>query len=145
MTALRLSDLELSRFMAKIEPEPNSGCWIWIGSVNPDGYGRLTLRYRSEKAHRVAYEHFVGPIPAGFQVDHLCRLRRCVNPSVAHVEPVTQQVNLARGLGGPRTHCRHGHPIGGLVTRRDGTRSRYCRVCARRRLAARRLRSRPTQ
>ncbi|MFK5284023.1 HNH endonuclease signature motif containing protein, partial [Lacticaseibacillus paracasei] len=52
---------------------------------------------KSQKAHRFMYERLVGPIPAGMQLDHLCRVRPCCNP--AHLEPVTQRENIARGRG----------------------------------------------
>lgn len=69
-------------------------------------------------AHRFAYERFVGTIPAGLQIDHLCRTRLCVNP--AHLEPVTNRENVLRGLAATRTHCAKGHPV------IDG---RSCGVC----------------
>lgn len=68
-----------------------TACWVYIGSVSPEGYGRLNTRY----AHRVAYERYVGAIPTGLHLDHLCRNRRCCNPE--HLEPVTQAENVRRG------------------------------------------------
>jgi hypothetical protein len=70
-----------------------SGCWIWQHCQNSYGYG-IVIRKRRIMAHRAYYEHFVGPIPAGLQIDHLCRVRACVNP--AHLEPVTMRENIAR-------------------------------------------------
>jgi hypothetical protein len=85
------------RIWSKIEPEPNSGCWIWIGYRQPDGYGQVGTGGHEGvgRAHRVVYEHYRGPIPSGLQLDHLCRMRWCVNPW--HLEVVTQAVNLHRG------------------------------------------------
>lgn len=77
-------------------------------------------------AYRVAYELLVGAIPDGFQLDHLCRNRACVNP--AHLEPVTQAVNKARGERAMKTHCPKGHPYSGSNLIREKT-GRKCRIC----------------
>jgi hypothetical protein len=66
-------------------------CWLWIGTVKDSGYGQYK---RSSIAHRVVYEALVGPIPEGLELDHLCKIKNCVNPD--HLEPVTGQVNVAR-------------------------------------------------
>lgn len=68
----------------------DDGCWIWPGKPTAAGYGK----YGDASAHRASYEAFVGPIPKGAQIDHRCRVRRCVNPD--HLEVVTAQENLAR-------------------------------------------------
>lgn len=72
-------------------------CWLWTGTIALNGYG---LIYRQGGplvgAHRLAYEVHVGPIPKGYELDHLCRVRRCVNP--AHLEPVTHSENVRRGF-----------------------------------------------
>lgn len=133
--------------MAKVAHEPNTGCWLWTGCL-VDGYGVVSLGNKRHKAHRASYEHHVGPIPEGLDLDHLCRQRSCVNP--AHLEPVTRRENVLRGFGAcaihaRKTHCRNGHPLSGdnLYTERDG--GRRCRACgnakvrayvARKRLAA---------
>ncbi len=77
----------------------HTGCWVWNGRLNDDGYGVLDLSWRrggpkSRSAHRLAYELFVGPIPDGLEIDHLCAVRRCVNP--AHLEAVTHAENVRR-------------------------------------------------
>lgn len=80
-------------------PEPNSGCWLWIGSERESGgYGFIVRNGRSTAAHRVSYEMAKGPIPEGLVIDHLCRVHCCVNPD--HLEAVTQLVNVRRGLHG---------------------------------------------
>lgn len=71
------------------------GCWLWTGVVKDDGYGLFRDGKRSPKqAHRVAYESVYGPIPAGMQIDHLCRVRSCINPE--HLQPVTPKENARR-------------------------------------------------
>ena len=85
------------RFFNKVAPEPNSGCWLWTGSCIEDGYGQFWFEGTNVRAHRWAYEFLVEPIPEGLQIDHLCRIRSCVNPS--HMEVVTHQINLLRGHG----------------------------------------------
>jgi hypothetical protein len=73
-------------------------CWIWLLRINPSGYGTTTVnrggRFRTMPAHRFFYEEHVGPIPEGLEIDHLCRVRSCVNPD--HLEAVTQQENIRR-------------------------------------------------
>ena len=73
------------------------GCWRWLGARTWDGYGRVWHDRRSARAHRVTYALLVGPVPAGHVLDHLCRVRDCVNPT--HLEPVTVRVNTLRGDG----------------------------------------------
>jgi hypothetical protein len=70
----------LDRFEAKYTPEPNSGCWLWTASRHRQGYGQMQVDGRPVPAHRVAYELFVGPIPAGQCVCHKCDVPACVNP-----------------------------------------------------------------
>ena len=71
------------------------GCWIWTGATNGVGYGRVcTEDRRWVYAHRAMYELIVGPIPAGLDLDHLCRTRSCVRPD--HLEPVTRGENARR-------------------------------------------------
>ena len=72
-------------------------CWIWIGSTNGIGYGRLERRRKQVYAHRFMWERRHGPIPPGLQMDHLCRITLCVNPD--HLEAVSQAENLRRGDG----------------------------------------------
>lgn len=121
------------RFFAKVEKTET--CWLWRGAVNSRQYGCFGAgRSKSVLAHRWSYEHHVGPIPRGLQIDHLCRVTTCVNP--AHLEPVTARVNVRRGTSGAaenakKTSCIHGHELAGanLYTRRDGR--RQCRTCKR--------------
>ena len=94
-----------TRFEYYVEPEPMSGCWLWIGSGNggQKPYGRLfdLATGKNELAHRVSYRLFKGEIPAGFQIDHCCRNMQCVNPN--HLEAVTMEENKRRRWLPP--HC----------------------------------------
>lgn len=126
---------EFARFEPKVEKNYRSGCWNWTARKTPDGYGQMKIGGRAgrpEYAHRLAYEHWVGPIPEGKHLDHLCRNPSCVNPS--HLEPVTNRENIRRGLRGVlTTHCPHGHAYDEANTGYSrGTGWRYCRACARR-------------
>jgi hypothetical protein len=124
---------ELQRLEAQIVPEPNSGCWLWDGCYFPTGYGMFVGRGFREGAHRAAYRLLAGEIPAGLVLDHLCRNPACVNP--AHLEPVEQRANIARGrLSEVNTKavCVRGHDLAANAQwRRDGW--RFCGACARER------------
>lgn len=92
------------------------GCWTWTGSIAGNGYGGIRVAGVWTRAHRVAYEMFVGPIPPGLVIDHLCRNRRCVRPD--HLEPVTFRENILRGsapsaVHARKTECPRGHPYAG--------------------------------
>jgi hypothetical protein len=100
------------------------GCWLWRGTL-VGGYGQFWDQGRKGYAARWAYEHWRGPVPAGLTIDHLCRIRACVNPW--HLEPVTLAENISRAVAfrEPRTRCRRGHKY--YVTPLTGL--RYCRTC----------------
>lgn len=84
----------VERFTSLVDARPGV-CWRWRGSIQANGYGRFRANGKTTYAHRAAYALFVGPIPDGLGLDHLCRNRWCVNPE--HLEPVTQRENIRRG------------------------------------------------
>lgn len=114
---------------------PDDECVEWIGAIDTDGYGRVTIGGRWRPAHRVVYEMVVGPIPTGLSLDHLCRNRRCVNPT--HLDPTDSRTNTLRGVGPTavnhrKTHCAHGHPLSGdNLLLRVGRVGRDCKECGR--------------
>lgn len=111
-----------------------TGCIEWTGALTRAGYGQI--RVSSGKrvgAHRVAYGLAKGPIPDGLELDHLCRVRHCINAN--HLEPVTRRENQRRGvspaaMNARKASCLRGHPLEGenLILSKDGER-RTCRKC----------------
>ena len=103
---------EAERFWSKVNKTDT--CWLWIGAIDHGGYGTFGASAgHSRRAHRWAYEAANGPIPEGLHIDHLCRVRNCVNPD--HLEVVTLAENTRRGIGGWNLTngdlCRNGlHP-----------------------------------
>ena len=119
------------RFEKKWCPEPNSGCWIWLGMGHSEnGYGlfRFGGRGKCYLAHRISYEFYVGKIPDGLELDHKCENKLCVNPD--HLEPVTHKENMLRMYARkvPKTRCKYGHifSVENTYVRSDGTRSCIC-------------------
>ncbi len=101
--------MTLDDLFDRCTPEPNSGCWLWMGST-AQGYGQVWLSEHKKifLAHRVSYERKNGPIKEGMVIDHLCRTRCCINPD--HLEVVSQRENILRGVGATaknitKTHC----------------------------------------
>lgn len=115
------------RFWSKVT-EGADGCWLWNGAIKDNGYGAFAAGSgRAVYAHRWAYEQMVAEIPEGLHLDHLCRVRACVNPW--HLEPVTPLVNTRRGFGGhTKTHCPRGHSYDEQNTHIYKGR-RFCRPC----------------
>jgi hypothetical protein len=128
-------------FFSNVRISDDVECWLWQGRLGTGtGYGQFWTGEKQVGAHRWAYEFCVGAIPSGLDLDHLCRIRACVNPS--HLEPVTRRENLLRGVGitatnAQKTHCVHGHEYTPDNTyRRPDTKTRQCRACAQVRMAA---------
>lgn len=109
---------------------PDSPCWIWDAARLPKGYGT----FDGTTAHRVVYAMLVGPIPDGFEIDHLCKNPTCVNP--AHLEAITQLENNLRSnsvtaMRGRQRVCQRGHeftPENTYVEQRGRRRCRKCRA-----------------
>ena len=126
---------------SRVSCDPETGCWLWAGYLK-DGYGSIHNGRKREGAHRRIYKDFVGPIPNGMEIDHLCFVPRCVNP--AHLEAVTREENQWRAIehrrrsGNPRppladrnarkTHCKRGHPLSGDNLRLIPS-GRQCKAC----------------
>lgn len=117
----------IERFMAKVwEVE---GCWLWCASTSRGGYAQFNDGATMTRAHRWIYEQTVAPIPTGMDLDHLCRVRDCVNPD--HLEPVTRSENLRRGYAArpAKTHCANGHEFDASNTFQRSDGARGCRTC----------------
>lgn len=108
-------------------------CWLFEGWVDKEGYGYARFDLKAQRVHKLAYEQLIGPVPDGLHLDHLCRVRHCVNPD--HLEPVTPRENLMRGftharVNAEKSHCKNGHEFTPENTLQDD-KQRYCRACAR--------------
>ena len=125
-----VKDYLLSKIIKK------EGCWEYQGST-VRGYCRIQLKGIGHQAHRVSYETFIGEIPEGLTIDHLCENKICINPD--HLEAVTMKVNVLRGtavsaINARKTHCNKGHEFSGrnLVMKKKSKSSgmeRVCRIC----------------
>lgn len=128
----------ISRIMGQLVVQQN-GCCLWPGT-KVDGYGRVRYEGRKWLVHRLLYEHFVGSVPEGMELDHfVCQNRACGN--FAHVEPVTDRENCLRGNAvtaqhARKTHCPAGHAYTEENIIRTRTGARRCRACVEARQAA---------
>lgn len=142
MMPIKVSEKSEARLWAKVNKNGPNGCWIWTSCLNRKGYGRFRMNSRLFFSHRVAYTLCVGTIPDGLQLDHLCRVPACCNPS--HLEAVTCRENVRRGLvseaaiamHAKKTHCPSGHEYSESNTywgkQCDGKyHVRICRACNR--------------
>lgn len=125
----------MDRFEEKVSIVPITGCWMWLGCILNHGRGQIRVSpKRAMQTHRYAYETYVGKIPDGLELDHLCRNGWCCNPS--HLEPVTGEENRRRYLAtlhtdASSTQCKKGHALDEINTRIDAKGRRHCRACER--------------
>ena len=144
---------EMERFMSKVVPEPNSGCWLWMGSANISGYGRFSpYREKAKFAHRWLFEKTTGITLGSLHLCHKCDTPACVNPT--HMFPGAAKDNLQDASRKGRLKrkpwyvtplhkkCYKGHPLvpGNIVMERNG--ARRCLECAKKKWDASNLRSR---
>lgn len=120
-----------SRFWIRVRKEA-SGCWIWTGAVSSSGYGSVGVHGKNICCHRFSYEMRHGKIPQKLQIDHLCRVKLCVNPE--HLEVVTKEENNRRGFSPSainirKSFCPKGHPYYGSNLRLKKCGGRECREC----------------
>lgn len=109
-----------------------NGCWLWTGPLDK-GYGRFSIKGKLIRLPKAAWIVLRGPIAKGFEPDHLCRMRPCINPD--HLEIVTHRINVQRGDAGKRfrerTHCPKGHAYDAENTQIKPNGARGCRTCGR--------------
>lgn len=102
----------IDRLLNNIQRIPIAGCWIWIGTLGNHEYGRCYVDGKRQSVHRTIYKLLVGPIPDGMEIDHLCRVRLCINPE--HLEAVTGDENKRRTKGHRfGDFCKRGHAMTG--------------------------------
>lgn len=125
-----------SRFWSKVNK--TTDCWLWVGAKNRDGYGNMRISSITVSAHRLVLLMHGHEIPPGMEVDHLCRVRNCVNPN--HLEIVDHGTNIRRGMSGAHMtlrrmqayQCPNGHEItDDLISVDKNTNGRRCRICSR--------------
>ena len=121
----------LTRFWGKVLF--TTDCWEWTATKTKNGYGRFNNNGVMVRSHRFAYELYKGKIPKDSELDHLCRVRHCVNPD--HLEAVTRKENCHRGdlglINKSKTHCKNGHEFNEKNTYQRSHGARTCRECNR--------------
>lgn len=119
------------RLQARLQVQAD-GCHVWHGHRSAWGYGQINVNNRIVYVHRQVWEWAHGPLPAGWEVDHLCRNRLCAN--LRHLEAVPKRVNTLRGQSpaaqhAKKTTCPNGHAYNTVVHRGNGRDTRRCSIC----------------
>lgn len=115
-----------------MKSKAKDGCWYWAGSINASGYGNMYVNGRTQLAHRVMYEIEYGESPDGFDVDHICDTRICINPE--HLRLLTHAENVRKYY--KPNHCNNGHELTPdntyvmIPNKKTGTTSRQCKTCS---------------
>lgn len=132
------AEVNADLFWSKVQISEVDKCWLWTAAIGSGGYGCFHISQKQRLAHRVSYTLVRGEIPEGLTLDHLCRVRHCVNPS--HLEPVSIRINTLRGNGpssvnSTKTHCPEGHEYDSANTSIkvsvNGAKRRRCSTCHR--------------
>lgn len=128
--------LDLGKKLEKKIIIKKDGCWIWQGAIFKGNkykgdYGQIRIGRRSSskllKAHKICYEYYIGPVPTGFELDHLCHNTLCVNPK--HLEAVTHKVNCQRRKDSRLPYCKHGHKYTKETIYINTRGIRECKIC----------------
>lgn len=124
------------RIQNNIVVNPTTACWLWTSTLSRDGYAKIHFGGKKISAHRLAFTIYTGQNIEGLQLDHLCRVRNCVNP--AHLRPCNARSNIfapgslciAKRLA-EQTHCKNGHQFDEVNTyyRKSNPSYRFCRKC----------------
>lgn len=123
----------IERFTDKLQLDTQTGCWNWTACVNQKGYGQIGLEGKVIAAHQAAWILFKGDLPAGLEIDHQCRNRRCANPNHLRAATDKEQSNNRN----ERSVCRNGHRYDEtgfylrIGTALDGSKYEYrdCKAC----------------
>ena len=129
------------RILNKITKD-DDGCWVWSGAKfkkNSGNYGQIRIGGRKDgklvRAHKISYQEFVGEIPKGLELDHLCHNTLCVNPK--HLEPVIHAENMKRRKDSNLPYCKHGHKYTPRTTYiRPDNGYRECKICRKLKVAS---------
>jgi hypothetical protein len=127
--------MTVSKFTLKYFINQETGCWEWTAGKSSDGYAMMYLEGKMIYSHRWSYEYYNTAIPSKYIIDHLCRVRHCVNPN--HLEAVTSKENTRRGdhsrMGWnnkEKTHCPNNHEYSKENTYIKNKKYRVCATCA---------------
>lgn len=111
--------------------EQSGDCWMSTYSCGRHGYAQIGWKADGSNhtvlAHRASWEHHMGPVPAGYTLDHLCKVKRCVNPAHLRILPNYENARRTNGRDWPLGQCAHGHPNSRIRVQPSG--KRVCSDC----------------